>query len=53
VGPDGCGKSTLLEHCFKRIAGCTLATVHCSAQTNAANVVQKLVQVRVVAVLLL
>jgi len=45
VGPDGCGKSTLLEHCFSRIVGCSVATVHCSAQTNAANVVQKLVQV--------
>jgi len=47
VGPEGCGKTTLLEHCFSRIMGCSVATVHCSAQTNAGNVVQKLVQVGV------
>ncbi|MEW5298927.1 MAG: hypothetical protein WDW36_001997 [Sanguina aurantia] len=45
VGPEGAGKSTLLEHCFKRLAGVHVATVNCSAQTSAANVVQKLVQV--------
>lgn len=45
VGPEGCGKSTLLEYCLKRIAGAQVAVVSCSAQTNAANVIQKLVQV--------
>lgn len=46
VGPEGCGKNTLLEYCFKRIMGVAVAVVHCSAQTSAANVIQKLVQVR-------
>mmetsp|Transcript_33539 Transcript_33539/g.74227 ORF Transcript_33539/g.74227 Transcript_33539/m.74227 type:complete len:2007 (+) Transcript_33539:3-6023(+) len=45
VGPEGCGKSTLMEYCFKRIMGVQVAMVNCSAQTNAANVIQKLVQV--------
>lgn len=46
VGPEGCGKSTLLRHCFSRLRGVTVATVHCSVQTAAAHVIQKLVQVR-------
>ncbi|KAG2426397.1 hypothetical protein HYH02_014824 [Chlamydomonas schloesseri] len=45
VGPEGCGKGALLEYCFKRIMGVQVAVVNCSAQTSAANVVQKLVQV--------
>ncbi|KAG1663699.1 hypothetical protein FOA52_013267 [Chlamydomonas sp. UWO 241] len=45
VGPEGAGKSTLLEYCLARISGTQVATVCCSAQTNAANVIQKLVQV--------
>ncbi len=46
VGPEGCGKGALLEYCFRRIMGVQVAVVNCSAQTSAANVVQKLVQVR-------
>lgn len=45
VGPEGCGKGALLDYCFKRIMGVQVAVVNCSAQTSAANVVQKLVQV--------
>lgn len=46
VGPEGCGKSTVLDYCFSRLAGrVTVATVHCSAQTTADNIVQKLLQV--------
>ncbi len=46
VGPEGSGKNTLLEYCFGRLMGAAVAVVNCSAQTNAANVIQKLVQVR-------
>lgn len=46
VGPEGCGKSTLLEYCFRRLMGVSVAVVNCSSQTSAANVIQKLVQVR-------
>jgi ribose 1,5-bisphosphokinase PhnN len=47
VGPEGCGKSTLLDYCFSRLPGrVTVATVHCSAQTSADTVIQKLLQVR-------
>ncbi|GFH23298.1 uncharacterized protein HaLaN_20892 [Haematococcus lacustris] len=45
VGPEGCGKSTLLDYCFQRLMGAAVAVVNCSAQTSAANVIQKLVQV--------
>jgi hypothetical protein len=45
VGPEGCGKSSLLGHCLGRLMGTQVAMVHCSAQTCAANVIQKLVQV--------
>jgi ABC-type cobalamin/Fe3+-siderophores transport system ATPase subunit len=48
VGPEGCGKSTLLDYCFSRLPGrVTVATVHCSAQTSADTVIQKLLQVRI------
>eukprot|EP00899_Mesostigma_viride_P029629 jgi/Mesvir1/9851/Mv22388-RA.1 len=44
VGPPGCGKSVLLQHCFSRLKSTAVATIHCSAQTSAANAVQKLMQ---------
>ncbi|KAK9815706.1 hypothetical protein WJX72_008353 [[Myrmecia] bisecta] len=45
VGPSGCGKSMLLAHCFANLRGTAVATMSCSAQTTAANVIQKLLQV--------
>jgi hypothetical protein len=46
AGPEGCGKSTLLDYCFSRLHGkVTVARVHCSAQTTADSVIQKLLQV--------
>ena len=45
VGSEGCGKSSLPSYCFRRLMGANVTTLHCSAQTNAANVIQKLVQV--------
>lgn len=47
VGPDGCGKTCLLEHCFAQLRSTNVATVHCSAQTSPAHILQKLKQVRV------
>lgn len=47
VGPEDCGKSTVLDYCFTRLPGkVTVAHVHCSAQTTADNVIQKLLQVK-------
>mmetsp|Transcript_17017 Transcript_17017/g.54247 ORF Transcript_17017/g.54247 Transcript_17017/m.54247 type:complete len:3325 (+) Transcript_17017:156-10130(+) len=45
VGPEGSGKSTLLQHLLKRLPSTEVAIVHCSAQTNAQNAVQKLTQI--------
>jgi len=42
VGPEGAGKTLLLTDCFKRLKGCSVVTLHCSAQTSAQHVVQKL-----------
>ena len=44
VGPEGCGKAMVLEDCFARLRGSSVATLACSAQTTAANVIQKLAQ---------
>ena len=44
VGPEGCGKAMILEDCFARLRGSSVATLACSAQTTAANVIQKLAQ---------
>jgi dynein heavy chain 2 len=42
VGPDGCGRTLLLEESFRALKHATVATIHCSAQTNAQHVIQKL-----------
>lgn len=42
VGPEGCGKSLLLSNSFKKIRGTSIATIHCSAQTKASHVIQRL-----------
>lgn len=42
VGPEGCGKTLLLTNSFKQLRSAGVAVVHCSAQTKAANVIQKL-----------
>lgn len=44
VGPEGCGKAMVLEDCFARLRSTSVATLACSAQTTAANVIQKLAQ---------
>jgi dynein heavy chain 2 len=40
VGPEGCGKTLLLTQCFKRLKSASVSTIHCSAQTAAAHVMQ-------------
>eukprot|EP01083_Nonionella_stella_P021956 60736_1 len=42
AGPEGCGKTLVLRHAFRQLASTNITTVHCSAQTSAAHVVQKL-----------
>ena len=44
VGPEGCGKTMVLEDCFSRLRSTAVASVACSAQTTASNVIQKLAQ---------
>ena len=45
VGPEGCGKELVLRHSFEQLKSAQVATVHCSAQTTAAHVIQKLAEV--------
>ena len=42
VGPEGSGKSMLLRHCFQQLKSTSVATVHCSSQTAASHIIQKL-----------
>ncbi len=42
VGPEGCGKSMLMRYCFSQLKSTSVATVHCSSQTAASHVIQKL-----------
>jgi dynein heavy chain 2 len=42
VGPEGAGKSMLLRYCFQQLKSTSVATVHCSSQTAASHVIQKL-----------
>ena len=44
VGPEGCGKAMVLEDCFSRLPSTAVASLTCSAQTTASNVIQKLAQ---------
>ncbi|KAF6780509.1 hypothetical protein AHF37_00019 [Paragonimus kellicotti] len=45
VGPEGCGKSRLLDYCFATSPRpVQVATVHCSAQTTPAQLLEKLAQ---------
>jgi hypothetical protein len=44
VGPEGCGKSMLLRNCFSQLRSTSVATIHCSSQTTAQHVIQKLQQ---------
>jgi dynein heavy chain 2 len=48
VGPEGCGKSMLLRYCFSQLKSTSVATVHCSSQTAASHVIQKLTSACVV-----
>ena len=49
VGPEGCGKSVLLQHAFARVKGASVVTVHCNAQTTAADAMGKVMQACTVA----
>jgi dynein heavy chain 2 len=42
VGPEGAGKSMLMRYCFQQLKSTSVATVHCSSQTAASHVIQKL-----------
>lgn len=44
VGPEGAGKNMLLQHVFAKRRGTRVTTLHCSAQTTAEHVIQKLQQ---------
>eukprot|EP00002_Diphylleia_rotans_P017833 TRINITY_DN345_c0_g1_i5.p1 TRINITY_DN345_c0_g1~~TRINITY_DN345_c0_g1_i5.p1 ORF type:complete len:2631 (-),score=563.81 TRINITY_DN345_c0_g1_i5:572-7306(-) len=44
VGPEGSGKRMHLRKCFASIPNMSVATVHCNAQTQAADVISKLMQ---------
>lgn len=42
VGPEGSGKNLLLTNLFKQLKSTAVATVHCSSQTVATHIIQKL-----------
>ena len=44
VGPEGAGKNMLLMHALSKQRGTTVTTLHCNAQTTAANVIQRIQQ---------
>ena len=44
VGPEGCGKELLLRYSFEQLRSVQVAIIHCSAQTSAVHVIQKLAQ---------
>ena len=45
IGPEGIGKTMILHHCFSKLRSTNVATIHCSANINPQNVIQKLSQV--------
>ena len=45
VGPEGCGKSKVLQHCFSKLRGTNVATIHCSANITPYHVMEKLSQI--------
>jgi len=45
VGPEGSGKTLLLTNSFSELRNTSVATIHCSAQTKATHVQQKLMEV--------
>ncbi|CBZ37876.1 dynein heavy chain, putative [Leishmania donovani] len=44
VGPEGCGKTMLLNNLFMSTTSTRVASINCSAQTEAIHVIQKLRQ---------
>jgi len=44
VGPEGSGKNLMMNYIFSSVKSCQVATIHCSAQTTAVHVMQKLNQ---------
>ncbi len=51
VGPEGCGKELLLRHSFEQLRSVHVAVIHCSAQTAAKHIMQKLSQVKIYAII--
>jgi len=45
VGPDGGGKELLLRYSFEQLRSAHVTIIHCSAQTSATHIIQKLNQV--------
>ena len=48
VGPVGCDKELLLCYSFEQLRSVQVAIIHCSPQTSAIHVIQKLAQVYMV-----
>ncbi len=44
VGPEGAGKSMVINSVFRASKSTSITTLHCNAQTNAENVIQKIHQ---------
>ena len=44
AGPSGSGKRTLLLNCIEQMAGASVASVCCNAQTTANDIISKLIQ---------
>jgi dynein heavy chain 2 len=44
IGPEGCGKSILIHNAVMAVKGCSISIINCTSQTNAINVINKLIQ---------